>query len=156
MLNNIGPLFGISIIYKNGNLEYNSSNNYKETHNKLIYDKCQKEINKTDYYNKMLLENNRTVGLWSNAAIMTKFYDCIVVIESFEYKVALCFIPETVTSEQINSFRKMYTRSSYNNFHYGDRTLIDNNFRIKSIKDEPIEYILNIMEGKQETKRRLA
>lgn len=156
MINNIGPLFGVSIIHENGNLEYNSSNDYKVTHNKLVYEKCQKEIDEISHYDKMMLENNNVVGLWSNAAIMTKFYDCIVVIESFEYKVAICFIPEVVTSEQLFAFKKMYSRISYNEFHYGDRTLIDNKFKIKSIKDQPLEYILNIMEEKQELKRRYA
>ncbi len=154
MTSNTTPLFGVSIIYKNGNFEYNSSSDYKKTHNKLIYEKCYDEIDKIEHYDKLILEKNNSVGLWSNAAIMTKFYDCIVVIESYEYKVALCFIPELVTSEQILTFNKIYTRDSYNDFNYGARVLVNDKFKVKPIKDQPLEYIYNILENKKANQRR--
>ena len=148
------PLFGVLVIDNNGNTKYNSCDSYKKTHNKLLYEIKQAEIDRIDEYDKALLVNNRVIGLWPYAGLLSKFYNDVVVLENFEYRVSVVFIPENVSEEQINVFRRTYSKDGFKTFGYGDRTLEDGVFKIKSIKNEPLDYIIDIMNSKQNIRRR--
>ena len=145
-------LYGATVISTKGIVKQKFTNSNKISHDDLLYQLYPKLIDKVGLATKKYYENIRYTGLWPNAAILTRYYNALVIIENDEYKVNLVFIPEKVNKLQINNFKRIFLNSKYVDYTYGDRTINNKRFSINSIKHEGIDYIINILEMKQENR----
>ena len=79
---------------------------------------------------------------------MTKYYNCIIVLESFEFKIGFVLIPESVNNNQLDAFKRHFFDDFYDGFNYMKKMCIDGQFVSPSFKGDSVEKLYNVLKSK--------
>ncbi len=142
-------LFGIVSITPNGSYKEANSSDKNEWHDDMVYKNYKEEIDKLDSSVIKFYENDKYTGLWPRIAALTKYYDVLTVIENFMYSINVVFVPENVTDEQIQTFKKIFSKNVYKDFIYGDKTIVNGKYEIVFKNHKQIEETLDLLESKK-------
>jgi len=144
-------LFGIVSITPNGSYKEANSSDKNEWHDDMVYKEYKNEIDKLGVGVIKYYENDKYTGLWPRIAALTKYYSVLTIIENFMYNINVAFIPENVTPEQIQTFKRLFSNDIYKDFIYGDKTIVDGNFEIVFKSHKQIEDMIELLESKNKT-----
>lgn len=142
-------LFGVISITPNGSYKESNTFNKNNWHDDMVYKNYKEEIDKLDSRVIKFYENDKYTGLWPRIAALTKYYDVLTVIENFMYSINVVFVPENVTDEQIQTFKKIFSKNVYNEFIYGDKTVVNGKFEVLFKSHKQIEDIIELLENKK-------
>ena len=143
-----GYLYATTIITRDGALRNYKSSVRNKSHDDMVEENYKNELAVLNINPRRYFEKSRYTGLWPNIAALTKYYDALIVLETFEYKVNYVFIPEHISNEQLQTFKHYYSKSMYDSYTFGDKTIENGRYTVKVIRPNGIEPILDILESK--------
>ena len=147
-------IYGVSIIFDNGELRQKRCKKYIESHDDTVRGLCKDEYNLIDEFTNYEMLSNPCVSFWPKAAALTKSFNTITILENFYGRAFIVFIPQSVNQIQLNILKKLYDNQKYNDYVFGDRTY-DDGFVIKLSDNRNLDDIICLLESKLSEKRKI-